>query len=70
MLVDVTLGVIVSWSMVRFSDILFGKLKVDSMVSGNYFVLRKINGKREYFISYSRWSWQCALWCLFAAIVD
>ena len=35
MLVDVTLGVIVSWMMVRFFDILFGKLNWDVSLSTN-----------------------------------
>lgn len=37
------------------------------LVSGNYFVLRRDNGRREYFISYSRWLKQCLLWILVAS---
>lgn len=33
------------------------------MVSGNYFVCTKVNHRREYHISYLRWSMQCLWWC-------
>ena len=68
MLVDLTLGVVIIWVLVRFTDIMFAKAKLNSMVSGNYFELRKVNGKREYFISYKHWALQCALWTLFAIV--
>lgn len=38
------------------------------MVSGNYFVLSKVNGRREFFVSYNRWVCQCLLWCVFSAL--
>lgn len=37
------------------------------LVSGHYFVLRRDQGRREYFISYSRWFSQCLLWILVAS---
>ena len=64
-----TLGVLISWLLVRFFDIFFGKLGVDGLVSGNYFVLKKIEGRREYFVSQRRWLAQCVLWCIIAAAV-
>jgi STIMATE family len=69
MLVDTTVGVITSWILVRFLDILFAKAKIDALVSGNYFVLKRIEKRREYFVSYSRWFWQCIIWCLISAVV-
>lgn len=76
MLLDVTLGVLVTWMMVRFFDILFEKLNLQvgftlsqALVSGNYFVMEKVDRRREYFISYRRWVYQCILWCLIATVV-
>lgn len=69
MLVDVTVGVVIAWMLVRFFDILFAKAKLDFLVSGNYFVLRKVERRREYFIGYSRWVFQCIAWCLISAVV-
>lgn len=69
MLIDVTVGVLISWVLVRFFDIFFGKLGWDALVSGNYFVLQKINNRREFFVSYSRWAYQCTIWCVIATIV-
>ncbi len=40
------------------------------MISGNYFVMKKVDKRREYFISYKRWTYQCILWCMIAGIVN
>lgn len=76
MLVDVTAGLLASWFMVRFLDILCEKAGLEvgeteqALVSGNYFVVVKANRKREYFISYARWGGQCLLWCLISCLVN
>lgn len=70
MFIDVTVGVIVAWMLVRFFDILFTKAGFEALVSGNYFVLERVERKREYFISYKRWTYQCVIWCLVSAIVE
>lgn len=69
MLVDVTIGVILSWILLRFFDIVFAKLGAECLVSGNYFVMRKIDRRREFFISYNRWAAQTAVWCFIAVAV-
>lgn len=68
-LIDVTVGVILVWFLVRFFDIFFEKMGWTSLVSGNYFILKKVNRKREYFISLKRWTAQCFIWCLIASFV-
>lgn len=70
MFVDVTVGVIMAWVLVRFFDILFAKANLTALVSGNYFVLKRIDRKREYMISYSRWVGQCLMWCLISGVVS
>lgn len=62
--IDVSVGVALCWIGLRFCDILFAKAGCEQLVSGNYFVLQKIDRKREYFISYGRWALQCLVWCV------
>lgn len=66
--IDVTVGIAICWIGIRFCDIAFAKAGCESLVSGNYFVLRKVDKRREFFISYGRWALQCFIWCAITSI--
>jgi hypothetical protein len=67
-ILDVSIGVIFEWMLIRLIEVFARKNKIEVLVSGNYYS-RKVVEYDDYHIDYSIWVIQTALWCIISSMM-